>query len=363
MPDEPLTLAVVGLGDLGEDVLEALRGLDGARLVAVGDRDVRLAETAGKARGVPFFTDQRQLLSQVRPDVVVLTTPPSAAPELVRLAARAGSHVIKAAPLARTLDEAVDLVAAADAAQTRLAVLAPRRFNPSYRQLILQRDRLGPLFLARALVLLNWGPQFGWRGDRETAGGGVLLEAGYEMLDLLVWALGLPEEVYAVTGHKGRPLGLPADGADAPLGLYDTDDTAIVALRYTDATAAMLTASWVTAPPSEELALHGQRAIGQAGPDRLVLCDPDGQRIEQDEGQVHRVAALGRQLRDLLAAFARSASRYESSGREHLLTMAAVQAAYLSDRTGTPERPGVLLQQRSQPLEACLAARPAELAP
>jgi len=358
MSDDPLRVAVVGVGDLGIKCIEALADAPGLELVAVGDPESAPASTEARPAAVPVFTDQRQLLGQVKPDLLVVTTPPAAAVELIRLAAKASVHVVKAAPLARTLDEAVELADTVTETGRTFAVLAPRRFNDCYRHLLDHVPTLGRLFLARAQLVFNWGQQFGWRADRGSAGGGVLLEAGYEMLDLLTAAAGVPEDVYAVTGRHGRPHMRQTNGQIESLGVYDTDDTAVVALRYGDGTAGSLVSSWVSSPATETIHLHGQSGSGMATPGECLLRTPDGQVIERIDGDDRPAGALRAQLTALAEAIATGAKRYPSSAIEHLLTMAVVEAAYLSDRTGQAESPQRLLRARDFTPERCLATRP-----
>lgn len=368
MAEKALRIALVGAGDLGGKCLDALADVPSLQLVGVADRSPAGKQAAASA-GVEFFSDHRQLLGQLRPDVLLVATPPGATVDLVRLAAQQNVHVVKGAPLARTLDEAAEMVGAMAGTGRGFAVLTPRRFNASYRALIGRRQRMGRLFLGRAHHVLNWGLEFGWRSDKASAGGGVLLEAGYQMIDLLVWAMGLPEEVYAVTGRHGRPHMVEAGGEVESLGIYDTDDSAVVVLRHADA-AGTVTASWVTSPPGEELLLHGQQGSGQASATRCVFRDDGGTVLEAIDSDDRPASALAEQLRGLAEAFLKADAASdseqlnrcpcESSAREHLLTMAVVEAAYLSDRTGQPEDPRHLLEARGYPPATCLADRPAD---
>ncbi|MFW6146051.1 MAG: Gfo/Idh/MocA family protein [Planctomycetota bacterium] len=356
MGGDPLKIAIAGAGHLGGNCLDALRRVAGVGVVGVGDVNADTAGDAAATADAPAFTDIRQMLQRIRPEVLLITTPPPAAAELIPLAAQVGSHVIKAAPLARTLDEAVGMVERVEAAGRRFVVLAPRRWYATYRGLLQRRLAVGPVFLARAERLLNWGGRLGWRADRASAGGGVLLEAGYEMIDLIVAAMGLPEEVYAVTGRRGRPHMVEREGEVEPQGIYDTDDTAVVTLRYAGGAAAVVTVSWVTSPAAEHLALHGQLGSGIATAVECKFRDTDGTVTDRLTGDDRPVDAIAAQLADLAGRFAADADPRESTAREHLLTMAVVEAAYLSDRTGQVENPGALLKARDVRPAACRPA-------
>ncbi len=353
MGAEALRIAIAGAGHLGGKCLDALGRVAGVAVVGVGDVDADAGAEAAATAKAPAFTDIRQMLQQVRPDVLLITTPPPAAAELIPLAAQVGSDVIKAAPLGRTLDEAVRMVERMNAADRRFAVLAPRRWYPTYRGLVERRAAVGPLFLARAERILDWGGRLGWRADRASAGGGVLLEAGYEMIDLIVAAMGLPEEVYAVTGRRGRPHMVERAGEVEPQGIYDTDDTAVVTLRYAGGAAAVVTVSWVTSPGAEHLALHGQLGSAVATAVECRFRDAEGTVTDRLTGDDRPVDAIAAQLTDLAARLAAGAEPVESAAREHLLTMAVVEAAYLSDRTGQVESPPALLKARDVRPASC----------
>jgi len=294
MNAEPLGIAVAGAGEFGAKCLEALGLVEGFGVVGVADREADRAKQAAAIVGAEPFSDSRQLLQQLRPDVLLIATPPAGAADLVGLAARTESHVIKAAPLARTLDEAVELVRLMAAADRHFAVLAPRRGYDSYGGLLAQREQLGRLFLGRAAYVLNWDPRLGWRADKASAGGGALLEAGYQMIDLLVAAMGLPEEVHAVTGRGGRPHMIETDGEVEHKGIYDTDDTAVVTLRYAGGAAGSVVTSWVTSPAAEQVVLHGQRGSGSAFAGGCVFRDVDGRVVSKIEGDDRPRTALTR---------------------------------------------------------------------
>lgn len=363
MNDTTIRFAVVGLGNLGDKCLQALHHTAGACVVGVCDLNASKAEEAASQCAAEPYTDARQLLWQVRPDVVVLATPPDAAVEVVRGAVKARAAVVKAGPLARTLDEAIGFVSPAEDADLEFVVLSPRRFQPSYRQCFVERKDLGKLFLARATRIFDWGGDFGWRADQATAGGGVLLDAGYDMLDLLIWMLGLPEDVYAIAGRHGRPHMVEADGEVRSLGIYDTDDTAVVTLRFASAMVGSVTVSWVAHPQAEALNLHGHAGSAEATPDRLLLRNHAGSPLRRTHGDDRLESALSRQIHDIVAAFRKPDRPVESSGREHLLTMAVVEAAYLSNRTGQPESPKQLLSTRGIDIDRCLARQPKTIVP
>ena len=351
-----LPVAVIGVGGFGKWTLGALQRGASVKVVGVCDRDPAVAEQAGRAAGVPSYIDNRSLLAETRPKAVYLAVPPSAAPDLIDLCAERGVHVWKELPLARSLSEGVAIVRRMEQAGLKLAVGTQRRFAAGYRRAWELRERLGRVFLGRAHYLFNWGPRLGWRGDRASSGGGALLELAYHPIDLLVWMLGFPQEVYGLSVGDRRAES-PQHHAE-PEAIYDTDDTAAAILRCANGCMASVVTTRRSGPVSEELSLHGRDGSLTANLESCLLRDPDGSALDQasDEGGPQDVFL--RQAEAFATAVLGDARSYECSGRENLLTQAVIEAIYLSDRTCQPESPVRLLGTHDPKPEECLIHRP-----
>jgi predicted dehydrogenase len=356
MTDQALPVAVIGAGGVGSLALSALRGCGCARLVGLSDRDPKAAEAAGKQAGVSAFTDNRSLLAETHPAAVFLAVPPAAAKEIVLACAERGIHVWKEAPLARDLDDAVAMVRPMEKAGLKLAVGCQRRFAGGYRRAWELRHELGQVFLGRGHYLFNWGPHLGWRADKASAGGGALLELGYHPIDLLVWMLGLPEEVYGLATQAN------ADPPRAkPLG--DTDDTAAGVMRFAGGAIASVVTTRSSGPASEQVCLHGQRGSIAADVETCVLRDADGNVLDSTADQAAPLDMYVRQVQAFARAVTGAERHYESSALEGLLTQATIEAMYLSDRTLHPESPARLLQSHALEAGDCLRHRPLEELP
>lgn len=352
MISDPLPVAVIGLGGFGRLTLQALRQLDVVNVVGVADNNTALAEQAGKELDVAAYGDNRSLLAEARPKAVYLAVPSMAAPEIISACADRGIHVWKELPLARNLDEAVAIVQRMEEASLKLAVGTQRRFAVGYRRAWELCPRLGEVFLGRAHYLFNWGPKLAWRGDKASAGGGALLELGYHAIDLLTWLLGLPERVYGLTALGNRPES--QNGADEPLPIYDTDDTAAAILHYAGGAMATVVTTRSSGPVSEELSLHGRGGSLTATSEFCLLRDPDGNVLDHAEDSSPPLELFKRQVEAFALSVLNDSPACECSGWENLLNMAVVEAIYLADRTAQPESPRHLLQTRGLAPEECL---------
>ncbi len=355
MSSDPLPVTVIGAEGVGAFTLEGLRESPAVRIVGISSRDPAICEDLANQIQVPSFSDERRALVETRPSAVFVGLPPAEVPELINICAQHHIHVWKEPPLARNLDEAVGMVRRMERANLKLVVGTQRRFAETYRRIGELITEIGEIFLGRGHYLFNWGSDLGWRGDKG-AGGGALREFGYHVIDLLIWLLGLPEEVYGISVGEMRTGG--AGSNQQTQALYDSDDTTTAILRYLRGATATLITSRRAGPVSEELNLHGRRGSVTVNSETAMLRDSDGNVLDRITDQSRPVTVFRRQV-DTFAQGVRTDPRfYECSGFENLLTMAVIEAIYLSDRTSQPESPLRLLHTYSLTEEDCLRFRP-----
>ena len=105
--------------------LGVLAGRDDIEVVGLVDPDTAAAERKqGKYElDARVFADLGEALAAIEPDVVLDVAVPEARHQIVTTALAAGCHVLSEKPMAATLDEARDLVRAAEAADRSFAVL------------------------------------------------------------------------------------------------------------------------------------------------------------------------------------------------------------------------------------------------
>ena len=138
----PLRAAIVGAGSIARQHLSCLAQLPDAELVAVGDVSAAAAAAAAERFGAPSsFTSHEELLERVHPDVVHVTTPPSAHFQVASDALAAGAAVIVEKPLADTPDHAAALIDQARSSDRALIEDYNYLFNSQIRELLALRAR------------------------------------------------------------------------------------------------------------------------------------------------------------------------------------------------------------------------------
>ena len=126
---ERIRAAVVGVGHLGRHHARILSGLDGVELVGVVDVHQERAEEIAAMHHCRVIPDAANLPGLV--DAVVVATPTRSHESVAAPLLRAGLGVLVEKPLARSLEEADRILAAAAQGGATLAVGHTERFNPA----------------------------------------------------------------------------------------------------------------------------------------------------------------------------------------------------------------------------------------
>jgi UDP-N-acetylglucosamine 3-dehydrogenase len=122
---------VIGLGWFGEVHAEALSAMPGIELAALCTRrSQRLAEVADRFGVAKRYTDYRQLLADPHIDVVGITTHIQDHRDIAIDALRSGKHVFLEKPMAPTVADCDQIVAAAAVARGYFMVGHICRFDP-----------------------------------------------------------------------------------------------------------------------------------------------------------------------------------------------------------------------------------------
>jgi predicted dehydrogenase len=122
-------MAVVGVGHLGKHHARILSTMPGVALVAVVDTNRARAEEIASANRTTPLTDARELTGKV--DAVTVAVPTEIHRDIALPFLSAGVAVLVEKPMARSLAEADDMIAAAAKAGATLAVGHTERFNPA----------------------------------------------------------------------------------------------------------------------------------------------------------------------------------------------------------------------------------------
>jgi len=202
-----LRTAVIGVGHLGRQHarLHATLAAEGlCDFVAVCDLNQGAATALANERNIRWTTEWRDLLDSV--DAVSLAVPTEAHSKIACGLLEAGIHVLVEKPISRTLAEADQMIAAAEAGKALLQVGHAERFNPALVALrphvrnpvYFEIHRVGE-FTARSLDI------------------DVVLDLMIHDLDIVQWLVGEEIEVTAIHAVGIPILTTKVDAANARL--------------------------------------------------------------------------------------------------------------------------------------------------
>jgi predicted dehydrogenase len=205
----PIHVAIVGCGRISDLHQRGYLGRDDARIVAVCDTDRNRARKKAKEWGVDkVYTDYRQVLEDKEVDLVELLTPHHLHCPMSVQACQAGKHVSVQKPMALSVAEADEMIAAAGKAGVVLRVYETFvYYAPAMRaRQMIEAGEIGEVRAVRLHVSTGTGDTawdvplsaWLWRFNEKQCGGGPLVfDHGYHLFSLAYYLGGPVERVYA----------------------------------------------------------------------------------------------------------------------------------------------------------------------
>lgn len=245
-------VGIIGTGGIARFAhIPGYKAQPDVEIAAFADVAPGRAAEAAKEFGVPAaYTDYREMLAKERLDAVSVCTPNFAHKEATIAALQAGCHVLCEKPIAMTLKEGQEMVAAARKAGKTLQVGLNSRFSPEALTVkrFVDAGEFGQIYYGEAVYLRRRGiPNWGVFTRKEMQGGGALIDIGVHVLDRTLWLMGNPKPV-AVMGatyaNFGKRTDLATPGGMWDAERFDVDDMGVAMVRFDTGATLILKASW-----------------------------------------------------------------------------------------------------------------------
>ena len=204
-----MRLAIAGCGIIGDFHAGVADSLDDLEVVALVDPVASQREKLASKHGIDpsiGYDSLAAALAATDIEAVAVCTPSGYHADVAVEALEAGKHVVVEKPIDVDLEAADRIRKAAEQAGKTVTVISQHRFDPGSVALhnAVESGRLGTITSGTASVPW-WRSQAyydsgDWRGTWELDGGGAVMNQGVHTVDLLVWFLGEPVEVFAWTG-------------------------------------------------------------------------------------------------------------------------------------------------------------------
>lgn len=262
---DPLRVALIGTGFGGRVQLPGFLSLADTNVVALcGAREEKTREMAERYGVRAVYTDYEQMLVDVLPDIVSITTPPALHYPMTIAALQVGAHVMCEKPFAMNTAEAEEMLAEAQARDRVHVIDHEFRFIPAryYQRVLVDQGYVGDILLMEAtlMVPMRWDLQrpWNWWMDAEQ-GGGILGALGSHFIDAFRWLS--RREVVAVTAQLHTTpeysVRLLKDGSGERA--VTSDDAATVVLEFEGGLRAVINLSALAGAETQRLAIHGSK--------------------------------------------------------------------------------------------------------
>jgi len=258
LPDlSKIGVALIGCGYSGCELHGVwYKQIPEIKLVAVVDSNIDRARKAAERFGAEICTaDWREVLNNPAVGMVDVNVPPGLNREIVVAAAEAGKHILCEKPMATNLEDADEMITAADRNHVKFMIGHVLHFFSEYAEVkkAVAENIIGKLHAGNAIRWLG-EPYFPfsstwnkWYGSREL-GGGVTFSMQIHDLDFLKAIFGKVRRVSSVNGNFTHRE-------------FDIDDFSATTLFFEEGMA-MAEASWVSPSPfTQQLDLFGEKGF------------------------------------------------------------------------------------------------------
>jgi 1,5-anhydro-D-fructose reductase (1,5-anhydro-D-mannitol-forming) len=221
---------MIGAGTIGREwMADAIAAQPDGALRGVASSDPERARAFAREKGMPVAYDSVDaLLADPDIDAVYISTTNDLHKPQALAAAAAGKHLLCEKPLALTLEDAQEMVAACAAAGVVMGTNHHLRNAATHRTMrdLVASGAVGDVQAVRVFHAVHLPPHLqGWRVNRPDAGGGVILDITVHDADTVRFVLDDEiAEVTAMTAAQGMGQGVE----DAVMGVMRTQQGRLV---------------------------------------------------------------------------------------------------------------------------------------
>ncbi len=251
-----LRVGVIGVGVMGSNHARVLAEFPGVTLAGVADPDRTQSDFVGRTLGCPTVPDVYQLL-ELGVDAVTIAAPTHLHREVALACIKRGVHVMVEKPIASSIDEGRDIIAAARTGGVVLMVGHVERFNPAVLAI---KDALqGEDILSISITRVGPFPP-------RMSNVGVVIDLAVHDIDLIGW----------FTGSKIVEVQPQLSSVKA-----EREDIALLQFRTASGVLAQINTNWLTPfkARSVTVATRGKYVMGDLLTRQVTECfgfQPDG---------------------------------------------------------------------------------------
>lgn len=319
-------IGIIGLGGVAQLVhLPNLLKINNAVVTAVAEINKnRLNTIADKFSIKQRYSDYREMLANADCEAVIVATPTSTHKDVAIDCIKANKHVLVEKPLARSYEEAKQILDSAKKSKQNLMVGMNLRFRPDAMILrsLVSSGEIGEPFYVKCGWIRRQSSTQKWFTQKTESGGGVIIDLGILLLDLSLWLLDYPA-VHSVStknfSHNTK----------------NVEDTSISFIKFKNSTIVSMETSWSLVLDKDDfyVNVYGTKGYATLNPFRifkkvedqtmdLTPSQPESPLILLKKSYMNELKTFIGSVRGLNPLF--------SSGNEALSRMKIIDAMYKS---------------------------------
>lgn len=332
---------LIGCGFIASKHVKTLSRFDAISIAAVCDiQEERMKAVAdlyqqqkGDHTSIALYQNYQDLLMQSDIDIVIISVVSGLHAEIARQALKSGKHVVIEKPLALSLADAAEINQLSRQYNKKVLVCHQLRYRPLMQKMkeLIDDGYFGDLYLGIASMRLHRSTEYyttsPWKGTWEKDGG-MLINQGIHLTDLLIWFLG---DIVSAYGEIANYL------KDK-----ETEDVATGILSFQSKSKGVIEANTISKPENigYYLSLFGEKGsicINGNGLNKISHC------YMEDYPQLEKeLKEISVQTDDRYLMYKDFIQAIETNG-EHLMTVSeakksleAIFAIYQSDKSKKP---------------------------
>lgn len=271
-----IRVGLIGCGYIAEKHLKSLASIKELQLRAISDVKREKMEKGihryqalnGSTKTIAQYTNYEDMLVDDSIDVVIICVISSIHATIAKQALKYNKHVIIEKPLALSIKEAEVIIELAKEKKKQVLVCHQLRYLPLIEKLkqVIEKGYLGELYLGVASLRLNRSTDYysssSWKGTWEKDGG-MLVNQGIHLIDLLLWMMGDIDSAYGEISTK--------------INNKETEDIALGILTFENGAKGLIEANTITKPNNQGyfLSIFGKKGsicIGGKGFNDIKHC-------------------------------------------------------------------------------------------
>jgi predicted dehydrogenase len=235
-------VGIIGLGYIGQVHYRHCLAIPNVEVSAIADVSKKALSNAKNEGVKKVFSNYEDLIKDPEIDAVIIGLPTHLHLKCAVQAAEAGKAIFLEKPIARTVEEANEIVSAAKKNSVKFMMGYPYRFDEELCSVKAQMDAglVGDVVNATA-SLISSGPFFhradghspvpvpDWWWNKQLTGGGVLIDLGSHLINLLRWYFGEITDITSCLGYRYN---------------MDFEDSAVCVAKFDSGTVVAFNVGW-----------------------------------------------------------------------------------------------------------------------